>query len=81
MQKETKNRLEIFDKENNLLALKVILDLQQNDKEFHTSNEQSFQLGTFNLQKGESLERHVHLENERRRNLQGTTHCYWQSNA
>ena len=65
MQKETKNRLEIFDKENNLLALKVVLDLQQNDKEFHTSSEQSFQLGTFNLQKGESLERHVHLENER----------------
>tara|TARA_B100000989_G_scaffold278579_1_gene240486 strand:+ start:352 stop:768 length:417 start_codon:yes stop_codon:yes gene_type:complete len=65
MQKEIKNRLEIYDNENNLLALKLILHLQQNDKEFHTSNEQSLQLGTFNLQKGESLERHVHLENER----------------
>ncbi len=65
MQEEIKNSLEVYDNEKNLLALKVILDLQQNDKEFHTSNEQSFQLGTFNLQKGEKLERHVHLENER----------------
>ena len=55
MQKETKNRLEIFDKENNLLALKVILDLQKSDKEFHTSNEQSFQLGTFNLEREKVL--------------------------
>ena len=40
MQEEIKNSLKVYDNEKNLLALKVILDLQQNDKEFHTSNEQ-----------------------------------------
>ena len=65
MQKEFENKLEIYDEENNLLALKLCINSQQNPKEFHTSDEQSFQVGTFNLTSGEKLERHVHLHNER----------------
>jgi hypothetical protein len=65
MQKEFKNKLEIYDNENNLLALKLCINSQQNPKEFHTSDQQSFQIGTFNLKSGEKLERHIHLYNER----------------
>ena len=37
MQKEFENKLEIYDEENNLLALKLCINSQQNPKEFHTS--------------------------------------------
>jgi len=68
MQKKFENKLEIYDNENNLLALKLCINSQENPKEFHTSAEQSIQLGTFNLTSGEKLERHIHLKNERKIN-------------
>jgi len=65
MQEKIQQKEEILDKNGSLLALIINTNLTNLKKEFHTKNDQNFQVGTFNLSKGESLDRHVHLENTR----------------
>lgn len=54
-------------KDNNGEILAVVIDTNSTNakKEFHTPNDFSLQVGTFNLEKNESLQRHVHLKHER----------------
>ena len=61
MQKKFERNEKILDSEENIIAIIVDTNLTNYEKEFHTDHEQSFQLGTFNLPKGEELERHIHL--------------------
>lgn len=65
MQEKLQQTEEILDKNGNRLALIVNTNLTNLKKEFHTKNDENFQVGTFNLPEGESLDRHVHLENIR----------------
>lgn len=65
MQNDHKHKKQIIDDDGNLLALVIDVASTSENKEFHTSNDLNFQIGTFNLDKGEVLQRHVHLENSR----------------
>tara|TARA_B100000886_G_scaffold171963_1_gene117694 strand:- start:4502 stop:4918 length:417 start_codon:yes stop_codon:yes gene_type:complete len=65
MQKKFERNEKILDSEENIIAIIVDTNLTNYEKEFHTDHKQSFQIGTFNLPKGEELERHIHLENKR----------------
>ena len=65
MQKKLQQKEEILDENGDRLALIVNTNLTDLKKEFHTKNDENFQVGTFNLSEGESLDRHVHLENTR----------------
>ena len=65
MQKKFERNEKILDSKENIIAIIVDTNLTNYEKEFHTDHKQSFQIGTFNLRKGEELERHIHLENKR----------------
>ena len=65
MQKKLQQKEEILDENGDRLALIVNTNLTDLKKELHTKNDENFQVGTFNLSEGESLDRHVHLENTR----------------
>ena len=58
--------MEIFDKENKLLALVVKKNTSKKDKDFHTDHSSEFQLASFNLKKDEIIQRHYHEKQERR---------------
>ena len=58
--------MEIFDKENKLLAIVVKKNTSKKDKDFHTDHSSEFQLASFNLKKDEIIERHYHEKQERR---------------
>lgn len=65
MQKQHQKKEEILDKNGTRLALIVNTNFTNLKKEFHTRNDENFQVGTFNLSEGDSLDRHIHLENTR----------------
>ncbi len=57
--------MEIFDKNNNLIAI-VHKDSDFRDgKTFYTDNNKDFQFGTFNLEQGEIIENHIHNSQKR----------------
>ena len=58
--------MEIFDKENKLLAIVVKKNTSKKDKDFHTDHSSEFQLASFNLKKDEIIQRHYHEKQERR---------------
>tara|TARA_A100001388_G_C28760652_1_gene497569 strand:- start:1448 stop:1840 length:393 start_codon:yes stop_codon:yes gene_type:complete len=63
--------VEIFDKNKNLIAI-VHKDKDFKDgKAFYTDNEKDFQFGTFNLDKGEIIENHIH--NSQKREIYSTS--------
>ena len=63
--------MEIFDKDKNLIAI-VHKDKDFKDgKAFYTDNEKDFQFGTFNLDKGEIIENHIH--NSQKREIYSTS--------
>ncbi|MDC3103798.1 hypothetical protein OA408_03445 [Acidimicrobiaceae bacterium] len=65
MQKDLQPKEVVLDQNGNILAIILDTNLTNSKKEFHTKSDQNFQVGTFNLDSGDSLERHVHLENIR----------------
>jgi len=58
--------VEIFDKENKLLAIVVKKNTSKKDKDFHTDHSSEFQLASFNLKKDEIIQRHYHEKQERK---------------
>ena len=57
--------MEIFDKNNNLIAI-VHKDSDFRDgKTFYTDNNKDFQFGTFKLEQGEIIENHIHNSQKR----------------
>ncbi len=57
--------MEIFDKNNNLIAI-IHRDANFNDgKIFYTDNDKDFQFGTFKLDKGDKIEKHIHNSQKR----------------
>tara|TARA_B100001250_G_C19761830_1_gene772835 strand:- start:922 stop:1314 length:393 start_codon:yes stop_codon:yes gene_type:complete len=58
--------MEIKDKEDNLLALIVKSREIKNEKYFATENSQELQVGVFNLEKDDVIEKHFHSEQERK---------------
>lgn len=58
--------MEIFDKENKLLAIVVKKNTSKKDKDFHTDHSSEFQLASFNLKKDEIIQRHYHEKQERK---------------
>ena len=65
MQEKNNSKEVIKDSNGEILAGIVDTNVTNEDKEFHTPDTFSLQVGTFNLQKGEKLQRHVHLEHKR----------------
>ncbi len=65
MQKDLQPKEVVLDQNGNILAIIIDTNLTNLKKEFHTKDDENFQVGTFNLPEGESLDRHVHLENTR----------------
>lgn len=63
--------MEIFDKNNNLIAI-VHKDSDFRDgKTFYTDNNKDFQFGTFKLEQGEIIENHIH--NLQKREINNTS--------
>ena len=58
--------MEIFYKENKLLAIVVKKNTSKKDKDFHTDHSSEFQLASFNLKKDEIIQRHYHEKQERK---------------
>tara|TARA_B100000902_G_scaffold59643_1_gene66737 strand:- start:19367 stop:19783 length:417 start_codon:yes stop_codon:yes gene_type:complete len=65
MQKKINSTKKINDKNGNLLAIIINSNLEEGKKKFHTSNDLNFQIGTFNLNENDTLERHIHHKNIR----------------
>ena len=64
MQKRTQN-MKIYDSKNNLLAEKYTPFSSTKNKEFFTDHYLDFQIASFDLNKGENIERHIHNEQKR----------------
>ena len=63
--------MKIYDTNKNLIAVfKKYKDIK-NSKNFLTDNKDEFQFGTFNLEKGDEIKRHIHYEQPR--NIYGTS--------
>ena len=62
--------MNILDNENNLIAIYINKDIPEN-KHFLTDDSKPFQVGTFNLPKGNIIERHYH--NSTIRNIEHTS--------
>ncbi len=58
--------MNIFDKNNNLLAVLVKKNSSKKDKDFHTEHSSEFQIATFNLKKDNNIQRHFHEKQERK---------------
>tara|TARA_B100001996_G_scaffold121944_1_gene92190 strand:+ start:8840 stop:9232 length:393 start_codon:yes stop_codon:yes gene_type:complete len=58
--------MEIKDKEGNLLALIINSNEISNDKYFATQNSQELQVGIFNLEAGDVINKHIHSLQERK---------------
>ncbi len=65
MQEKNETKKIVRDSQGEILAVIVDTNLTNNKKEFHTADDFSLQVGTFNLEQGETLQRHLHLEHER----------------
>ena len=52
--------MQIFDSRNNLLALLIDFDKENNRTKFFTDSSLDFQAALFNLEKDENIERHIH---------------------
>ena len=65
MQEKNNSKEVIKDSNGEILAVIVDTNVTNEDKELHTPDTFSLQVGTFNLQKGEKLQRHDHLEHKR----------------
>ena len=62
--------MEIFDNNSNKLLAIVHRYLSiENKKNFLTNPKEQFQMGAFNLPKGEEILKHVHLNNDRNVNI------------
>ena len=57
--------MKIFDSNKNLLALVVKKDEIKEGVNFATSNDEEFQIGSFKLEKGTIVEKHIHLNQNR----------------
>ena len=57
--------MKIFDKNNNLLAILIKKSDIKDERKFLTSDEEEFQIGTFNLKKDTLIEDHIHLQRDR----------------
>ena len=57
--------MNIYDKNNNLLAIVVKSNSSTEEKDFHTDNTSEFQIASFNLKKDEVIQRHYHEKQER----------------
>ena len=63
--------MKIYDTNKNLIAVfKKYKDIK-NNKNFLTDKKDEFQFGTFNLEKGDEIKRHIH--HEQPRNIYGTS--------
>lgn len=58
--------MNIYDNENNLLAIVVKNGTSTKDKDFHTDHSSEFQIASFNLKKDDFIERHYHEKQERK---------------
>ena len=58
--------MKIKDKEGNLLALIVNSEEIESEKYFATEDNQELQVGVFNLDKDDVIEKHIHFEQERK---------------
>ena len=58
--------MKINDKEGNLLALIVNSEEIESEKYFATEDNQELQVGVFNLDKDDVIEKHIHSEQERK---------------
>tara|TARA_B110000444_G_C18837382_1_gene596807 strand:+ start:1522 stop:1914 length:393 start_codon:yes stop_codon:yes gene_type:complete len=56
----------IYDKNNNLLAIVIKDNSSTKEKDFHTDHSSEFQIASFNLQKDEVIQRHYHEKQERK---------------
>jgi len=58
--------MRIYDKSNNLISIYKRFDEISDSKEFLTEHDNDFQFGTFNLQRGEIIKKHIHNKQERK---------------
>ena len=58
--------MKIYDNNKNLLGIYINDQDFKNEKNFLTDNSISFQVGTFNLDQGNVIQRHVHNKYERK---------------
>lgn len=62
--------MEIFDNNSQkLLAIVHRFSSIENEKNFLTNPQEQFQMGSFNLPKGEEILKHIHLNNDRNVNM------------
>jgi len=57
--------MKIYDDKNNLLAVFIKKDDIKEVRNFETSNDEEFQIGSFNLEKNTIIESHIHLNQKR----------------
>ena len=57
--------MQVLDSDNNLLAMLINLDNNNERTEFFTNETLDFQAALFNLKKGEEIKRHIHNKNIR----------------
>ena len=57
--------MNIYDKNNNLLAIVVKSNSSTKEKDFHTDDASEFQIASFNLKKDEIIQRHYHEKQKR----------------
>ena len=57
--------MNIYDKNNNLLAIVVKSNSSTMEKDFHTDDASEFQIASFNLKKDEVIQRHYHEKQKR----------------
>ncbi|MDC3374991.1 hypothetical protein OAW80_02905 [Acidimicrobiia bacterium] len=62
--------IKIFDKQNNLLAIVHQTTEFQSGKKFYTDNNDEMQFGSFHLEAGEEINKHIH--SKQARNTQST---------
>lgn len=58
--------MNIYDKNNNLLAIVIKDNSSTKEKDFHTNHSSEFQIASFNLKKDEVIQRHYHEKQERK---------------
>ena len=57
--------MNIYDKNNNLLAIVVKSNSSTEEKDFYTDHTSEFQIASFNLKKDEVIQRHYHEKQKR----------------